>query len=134
MLTGVTAVGTHIQSNDRRLCSLHGWAMLFVGRWRQINRPGVGKYQMKGTQRTRRSGRATRCHAWVIARTPSQRVSVALEVRVPLPVGGKEATPISRCSRRRLHCCTKKEAAAVAVAVAALQRSSVHQRERQYSY
>ena len=57
---------------------------------------------------------------------------VALELRVPLPVGGKEATPISRCIRLRLHFFCTKKAAAVAVAVAVLLRSSVHQRERTY--
>ena len=75
MLTGGTAVGTHIQQSARRLCSLHAWAMLSVGRWRQITRAGIGKDQLKGPQKTRRSGRATRCNAGVSARTPSQRVS-----------------------------------------------------------
>ena len=130
MLTGGTAVGTHIQQSARRLCSLHAWAMLSVGRWRQITRAGIGKDQLKGSQKTRRSGRATRCNAGVSARTPSQRVS-PWNYGCLGQLAGKKQPPSAVASGGGLIFLYKK-AAAVAVAVAVFLRSSVHQRERTY--
>ena len=104
--------------------------MLSVGRWRQITRAGIGNDQLKGTQKTRRSGRATRCNAGVSARTPSQRVS-PWNYGCLGQLAGKKQPPSAVASGGGLIFLYKK-AAAVAVAVAVLLRSSVHQRERTY--
>ena len=82
--------------------------MLSVGRWRQISRPGIGTDQLKGTQKNaeKRECDSLQCGG---GRQDAKPEGVALELRVPLPVGGKKATPISRCSWRRLHFCTKKD-------------------------
>ena len=92
MLTGVTEVGIHIWSSDGRLCSLHAWTMLSVGRWRQISRPGIGTDQLKGTQKNaeKRECDSLQCGG---GRQDAKPEGVALELRVPLPVGGTKSNP-----------------------------------------